>query len=81
LVIGGSIEGQKIYGEYPSLYLGNSQDLGQGRLIPTTSCDEIFAELALWMGASTSSLTDILPNIENFWTPDPATRPLGILPA
>jgi len=44
-------------------------------------CDELFAELALWMGASTAALPDILPNIENFWTPDPTTRPLGILPA
>lgn len=80
LIVGGSIQGQKIYGDYPSLYLDNPQDLGRGRLIPTTSCDELFAELALWMGASTAALPDILPNIENFWTPDPATRPLGILP-
>lgn len=81
LVVGGSIEGQKIYGDYPSLYLDSPRDLGRGRLIPTTSCDELFAELALWMGASTAAIPDILPNIENFWTPDPLTRPLGILPA
>jgi len=81
LVIGGAIEGKKIYGDYPDLYLDNPQDVGRGRLLPTTSCDELFAELALWMGASTAALPDILPNIENFWTPDPATRPLGILPA
>jgi len=81
LVLGGSIEGKKIYGDYPSLYLDNPQDVGRGRILPTTSCDELFAELALWMGASTAALPDILPNIENFWSPDPTTRPLGILPA
>ena len=79
LVIGGAVEGQKIYGQYPDLYLGNPLDTGSGRIIPTTSCDEYFAELALWFGASSADIDQILPNINNFWTPVPTGGPLGFM--
>jgi len=78
LVFGNPVSGQKIYGQYPSLYLGNALDLGGGRLIPTTSCDEYFADLALWFGASSSDLDQIFPNINNFWTPTTNGSPLGL---
>lgn len=80
LVIGGGLNGKQIYGTYPDLYLGNELDAGNGRILPTTSCDELFAELALWMGASSADLNQILPNIGHFWTPEPSQGPLGILP-
>jgi len=79
LVMGGAVAGQKIYGQYPNLYLGNSLDTGDGRLIPTTSCDEYFAELAMWFGASSSDLNQIFPNIGNFWTPTPGSQPIGFM--
>ncbi len=79
IVFGNAVDGQKIYGQYPSLYLDNPLDIGGGRLIPTTSCDEYFAELALWFGASSSDLDQIFPNINNFWTPTPTGGPLGFL--
>ena len=78
LVLGGGITGKKIYGTYPDLFLGNEWDAGNGRIVPTTSCDELFAELALWMGASTGDIDEILPNIGNFWTPSPSDTPLGL---
>jgi len=68
LVLGGNIKGKRLFGEYPELHLGNSLDIGSGRLIPTTSCDEYFSELALWFGASTSDLEMVLPNLSNFWS-------------
>lgn len=77
LVFGNAVSGQKIYGQYPELYIGNPLDIGGGRLIPTTSCDEYFAELALWFGASSSNLNQIFPNINNFWVPD-SNGPLGM---
>ncbi len=84
-VLGGSVGGRKIYGQYPSLALNpdsgtevNPLDTGRGRLIPTTSCDEYFAELALWLGVPPSSLHLVLPNVGNFFTPGP-TGPLGFL--
>lgn len=77
-VFGGGVTGKKIYGSYPDLYTGNSLETGPGRIIPTTSCDEYFADLALWFGASSSDLNQILPNINNFWTPNGTTGPLGL---
>jgi uncharacterized protein (DUF1501 family) len=86
LVIGGSVIGRKIYGSYPSLAVNpdsgselNPLDTGRGRMIPTTSCDEYFAELALWLGVPQSSLPLVLPNIGNFFASNSATPPLGFL--
>ncbi len=79
LVVGGTVDGQKIFGQYPELYLGSSLDTGGGRFIPTTSADEYFAELALWFGASSSDLEYILPNIGNFWDYRSGGTPLGFL--
>ena len=46
--------GRRIYGSYPSMAVNpesgaevNPLDTGRGRLIPTTSCDQFFAEMAL----------------------------------
>ena len=79
LVFGHAVNGQQIYGQYPALYLGNPLDVGSSRLVPTTSCDEYFAELALWFGASSSDLYQIFPNITNFWTPTAGSGPLGLM--
>lgn len=79
LVLGGAVNGKKIYGQFPDLYLGNPLDTGTGRIIPTTSCDEYFAELALWFGASSSDLDQILPNITNFWSPSTNGHPIGFM--
>jgi uncharacterized protein (DUF1501 family) len=85
-VVGGSVAGRRLYGQYPSLGLNpyngpevNPLDTGSGRLIPTTSCDEYFAEMALWLGVSGSSLPLILPNIGNFYSTGSSTPPLGFL--
>lgn len=80
LVVGGSVMGQKIYGQYPSLYEDNPLDTGRGRLIPTTGVDEYFAELALWLGVPKSSLPLVLPNIGNFYDINSSDPPLGFLP-
>ena len=86
IVVGGSVIGKKIYGSYPSLALNpsvgselNPLDTGSGRLIPTTSCDSFFAELALWLGVSKSDLPLVLPNIGNFYSPGSSAPPLGFL--
>ena len=81
LTMGGAVQGKKIYGEYPDLYLGAPLDTGGGRFIPTTSTDEYFAELATWFGASPSDLPYIFPNLPNFWTPDQGTPPIGFITA
>ncbi|MGJ8652764.1 MAG: DUF1501 domain-containing protein [Opitutaceae bacterium] len=78
IVMGGAVKGQKVYGNYPDLYSGNTLDTGRGRLIPTLSVDEYFAELAAWLGVQTSDLTTVLPNLDRFYTPGP-TAPVGFL--
>lgn len=84
-VLGGSVVGRRIYGQYPSLAVNpdsgaevNPLDTGRGRLIPTTSCDQFFAEMALWLGVPPSSLPLVLPNIGNFYSGGSAP-PLGFL--
>ncbi len=79
MVMGGAVNGKDIYGSYPDLYLGSPLDTGTGRFIPTTSCDEYFAELALWFGASSADLYQIFPNITNFWTPNSTNYPIGFM--
>lgn len=85
-VMGGSVVGRRIYGQYPSLAVNpesgaeiNALDTGRGRLIPTTSCDQYFAEMALWLGVPPSSLSLILPNVGNFYSANSGSPPLGFL--
>ncbi|MEM9238194.1 MAG: hypothetical protein AAGB14_15590, partial [Verrucomicrobiota bacterium] len=54
------------YGSYPDLALGSGLDTGRGRLIPTLSTDEYFAELARWFGVADSDLGTVLPNLGRF---------------
>lgn len=85
-VIGGAVQGRRIFGEYPSLAINPEQgaevnplDTGRGRFIPTTSCDQYFAELALWLGVNRSDLPTILPNIRNFFDVSGASAPVGFM--
>lgn len=83
IIVGGALGGGKVYGTYPdSLALNGDLDLGRGRLIPTTSVDAYSAELATWFGIPNNSLlTDVLPNLRNFYQEGSASRPIGFLPA
>lgn len=86
LVVGGSVIGQRLYGSYPSLAVNpssgpetNPLDTGQGRMIPTTSCDAFFAELALWLGVPAGDLPLILPNLGHFYSPGSGSAPVGFM--
>ena len=70
MVAGGAVKGKKIYGSYPSLSLINNPLTidGRGNLIPTTSADLYFAELATWFGVSINDLFIMFPNLSNFYT-------------
>ena len=68
MAMGGPVNGGNIYGTYPSLSLiNNPLELGGGVLIPQLSCDEYFAELAMWFGVNTGDLADIFPNLDHFY--------------
>lgn len=65
-VMGGAVNGGKIYGTPPAVGLNTPDDVGQGRLIPTISIDQFAATLALWFGVPAGVLPQILPNLANF---------------
>ena len=79
MVMGGSVRGRRVYGDYPALYEDNPLDTGRGRLIPTTSCDEYFAEMALWFGVAPSDLSAVFPNIGRFYDTTSDELPIGFL--
>ena len=79
MIMGGAVNGGTIYGSYPSLALNNPLDTGRGVLMPTTSLDEYFAELALWFGVAPGVLADVLPNISRFYDPSGSGKPLGFM--
>jgi len=78
-VMGGALRGQRVLGEYPDLTLNNDLNLDErGRMIPTTSVDELYADIALWFGVSPNDLDYVLPNLNNFYAYDPNNSPLGL---
>jgi uncharacterized protein (DUF1501 family) len=65
-VAGGAVRGRQIYGRVPRAVLGSTDDVGSGRLLPSTSVTELAATLGRWMGLSSTELTQVLPNLGNF---------------
>ncbi|CAA0104595.1 Uncharacterised protein [BD1-7 clade bacterium] len=82
IVMGKDVNGGKIYGEYPPMTLGsaNPLDVGGGVLLPTTSADELFAELAIWFGVQKGDLAKLFPNLPHFYNHLKAKdAPLGLV--
>lgn len=79
MILGGSVRGGRVYGTYPSLALNNPLDTGRGVLLPTTSLDEYFGELARWFGVPAGMIGDILPNAGRFYDTRSNTLPLGFM--
>jgi uncharacterized protein (DUF1501 family) len=75
-VLGGAVKGQRLYGTAPIVANGGPDDVGQGRLLPTTSVDQLAATLGKWMGMSDSALLSVLPSLSNW---DASKRILGFL--
>ena len=65
-VVGGAVQGQDIYGQYPVVGANQANDVGAGRLIPAISVDEYAGTLARWFGLSDGQIRQILPNLGNF---------------
>jgi len=67
IMMGGAVKGGDIYGTLPqSLVLDSDDDLGDGRMIPTTSVDQYAATLAKWFGLSTNEINAVFPNLTRF---------------
>jgi len=69
-VLGAAVNGGKFYGTAPHVSTQTDDQVGQGRLLPTTSLDQLGATLARWFGCSASEVPGILPNVGNFSNPD-----------
>ena len=66
LVVGGAVNGGDLYGDFPLLEIGGPEDVGGGRIIPSTSADQYAATLARWFGVPDVDLDVVAPNLSNF---------------
>ena len=73
-VLGGAVNGGRYFGTLPAVAVNGPDDVGQGRLLPTTGVDQLAATLATWMGVSASEMPLVVPNIRNYSVTD-----LGLL--
>jgi len=76
-VAGGAVAGGQVIGKFPSLVLGGVDDSdpgGGGRMVPSTSTEQIGATLMQWMGLPLSELDTVFPTLRNF-----STRKLAFL--
>ena len=65
-VVGGAVKGSDMYGQYPVVGANQANDVGAGRLIPTTSVDQYGGTLARWFGLSDGQVKTVFPNFGNF---------------
>lgn len=69
VVMGGPVDGGKIFGTFPQLIVNGGIDAGttRGRWIPSTSVDQYAAVAANWLGVP--NVGDIFPNLGRFDDP------------
>jgi uncharacterized protein (DUF1501 family) len=75
-VMGGAVPYKRLPATAPVVANGGPDDVGQGRLLPTTSVDQLAATMGKWMGISDSALLDMLPSLTNW---DAGKRNLGFV--
>ncbi len=74
IVVGGAVNGRGFYGYAPPVGAGAREStadvdlwqVGQGRMLPTTSVDQYAATLAKWFGVPDNQLENVVPNLRNF---------------
>jgi uncharacterized protein (DUF1501 family) len=69
-ILGGAVNGGRHYGTAPEISLKSTDQVGQGRLLPTTSVDQYSTTLAKWFGVAPSELASVAPNIGRFASSD-----------
>ena len=75
MVVGGAVNGGRLYGTFPTLELNGPDDYdtgsgATGRWIPKLSADEYSATLARWFGLDDNALSAVFPNLNRFATPN-----------
>lgn len=69
-IVGGAVEGNKIYGDIPPADTGHDYDAGNGRLIPNVAVEQYGATLGKWFGLSEAELSSVFPALGNFTEKD-----------
>ena len=75
-MLGGAVDGGRFYGTAPVVANNGPDDVGQGRLLPSTGVDQYAATLGKWFGISDTDLLTVLPNLGNY---DVSQRNLGFV--
>jgi uncharacterized protein (DUF1501 family) len=65
-VMGGAVQGGRFYGTAPRVSLSSNDQVGQGRLLPSTSVDEFATTLARWFGVEAGEVNGVLANSNQF---------------
>ncbi len=65
-VVGGAVNGAKIYGMPPSMIVGSADDTQGGRFIPSVAVDQYGSTLANWFDVGAGNLNYIFPNLSRF---------------
>ncbi len=71
-IVGGAVDGGRFFGYAPPVSVGNTSapedqwHVGQGRLLPSTSVDQLGATLGKWFGASDTELNGVFTTLPNF---------------
>ena len=66
MVVGGAVKGGRFHGVLPATAVNGPDDVGQGRLLPSTAVDQFGAALAGWFGVPAPEMARVFPNIGNF---------------
>ena len=66
IVVGGAVQGNKLYGTFPVLRVGGPDDTTGGRWIPTTATEQYAASFARWFGLSNAELAAAFPTLSRF---------------
>jgi uncharacterized protein (DUF1501 family) len=67
LVVGGAVQGGKLFGQFPNQTVRGPDDSGgQGNWIPTTSTEAYAATLGRWFGADDTVLAQVFPRLQYF---------------
>lgn len=62
--VGGAVKGGRLYGKFPDMQLGSNDDVGEGRLLPSTSVDEYASAMLRWFGIT--DFSTVLPHLGRF---------------
>lgn len=68
MVMGGAVNGGRLYGNWPDYALGGRDDIGKGRIVPEMSVNQYGAAMGSWLGLSDADLLEVFPDLDRFET-------------